>query len=40
MSFCEGINKRKHNLISKRSKYAEMDSSEDENEVEDEDNER
>ncbi len=28
-SFCEKTNKRKHSMISKRSKYAELDSSED-----------
>lgn len=30
MSFSEGANKRKHSMISKKSKYAEVDSSEDE----------
>lgn len=29
MSFCEKNNKRRHSIISKRSKYAEVDSEED-----------
>lgn len=37
MSLCEGINKRKHSMISKRSKYAEVDSDEDEDKDKDED---
>lgn len=37
MSFCEGIKKRKHSMISKRSKYAEVDSDEEEEEDDDED---
>lgn len=32
MSFCDGIKKRKHSMISKRSKYAEVDSDEDDGE--------
>lgn len=37
MSLCEGIKKRKHSMISKRSKYAEVDSDEDEDKDEDDD---
>lgn len=35
MSLSEGANKRKHNMISKRSKYVEVDSDEDGQEEED-----
>ncbi|XP_041815980.1 nipped-B-like protein isoform X1 [Chelmon rostratus] len=35
MSLCEGTNKRKHGMISKRSKYAEADSTEDEDDASD-----
>lgn len=40
MSLCEGINKRKHSMISKRSKYAKVDSDEDEDDDDSSDNER
>lgn len=35
MSFCEKNNKRRHSMISKKSKYAEVDSEEDEDHVDD-----
>lgn len=35
MSFCEGIKKRKHSMISKRSKNAVVDSDEDDGEDDD-----
>lgn len=37
MSLCERANKRKHNMISKKSRYVELDSDEDEQEEEDRD---
>lgn len=35
MSFCERNNKRKHSMISKRSKYTAVDSEEEENDDDD-----